>query len=123
MAVTNSRQGDLFDPSCPTRRVLDRIGTKWVSMAVKVLADAGPGEVRFAEMRRRMPGVSQKMLSQTLRGLVSDGLVARRVEDTVPPSVYYSLTPLGQSLVGPLDVLRAWAEEHMAEIDHHRSRP
>lgn len=123
MAVTSSRRGDLFDPSCPTRRVLDRIGTKWVSMAVKVLADAEPGEVRFAEMRRRMPGVSQKMLSQTLRGLVSDGLVARRVEDTVPPSVYYSLTPLGQSLAGPLDVLRAWAEEHMAEIDHHRSRP
>ena len=122
MVVTTSRRGDLFDPSCPTRRLLDRIGTKWVSMAVRVLADAQPGEVRFAEMRRRMPGVSHKMLSQTLRDLAADGLVARRVEDTVPPSVHYSLTPLGRSLTGPLDAVRSWAEEHMAEVDDHRAQ-
>jgi len=124
--VTTLRRGDLFDPECPTRRLLDRIGTKWVSMAVKVLADAGAEEVRFAELRRRMPGVSQKMLSQTLQGLTADGLIGRRVADTVPPAVYYTLTPLGRSLVGPLDVLRAWAEEHMVEVDEQRaaaSRP
>lgn len=124
--MTALRHGDLFDPECPTRRLLDRIGTKWVSMAVKVLADAGAEEIRFAELRRRMPGVSQKMLSQTLQGLTADGLVSRRVADTVPPAVYYKLTPLGRSLVGPLDVLRAWAEEHMAEVDERRtatSRP
>jgi len=91
-------------------------------MAVRVLADAQPGEVRFAEMRRRMPGVSHKMLSQTLRDLAADGLVARRVEDTVPPSVHYSLTPLGRSLTGPLDAVRSWAEEHMAEVDDHRAQ-
>lgn len=110
-------RGDLFDPGCPTRRLLDRIGTKWTSMAVKVLANADPGEVRFAELRRRMPGVSQKMLSVTLHSLVRDGLVARRVEPTVPPAVRYRLTDLGRSLETRLAALRDWAEEHMAEID------
>ncbi|MEU3766046.1 helix-turn-helix domain-containing protein [Amycolatopsis keratiniphila] len=112
-----TRRGDLFDPECPTRRLLDRIGTKWTSMAVKVLAEAAPREVRFAELRRRIPGVSQKMLSVTLHSLVRDGLVARRVEPTVPPRVHYRLTDLGLSLEMPLAALRNWAEEHMARID------
>jgi DNA-binding HxlR family transcriptional regulator len=86
-------------------------------MTVKVLAEASPEEVRFAELQRRMPGVSQKMLSVTLQALTRDGLVSRRVEPTVPPRVYYRLTPLGLSLEGPLAMVRAWAEEHMAEID------
>jgi DNA-binding HxlR family transcriptional regulator len=84
---------------------------------VKVLAEADPGELRFAELRRRIPGLSQKMLSVTLQSLVRDGLVARRVEPTVPPAVHYRLTELGLSLEGPLSALRAWAETHMAEID------
>ncbi|MEV0759005.1 helix-turn-helix domain-containing protein [Nocardia sp. NPDC050435] len=113
------RRGDLFDPDCPTRRLLDRIGTKWVSMVVKLLAEAEPEEIRFAELRRRMPGVSQKMLSVTLRNLVDDGLVARRVEPTVPPRVHYRLTALGLSLEVPLAALRAWAQENMATIDGH----
>lgn len=86
-------------------------------MAVKVLAQADPGEVRFAELRRRMPGVSQKMLSVTLQSLVRDGLATRRVEPTVPPRVHYRLTELGLSLEVPLAALRVWAEDHMAEID------
>lgn len=86
-------------------------------MAVKVLAEAHPGEVRFAELGRRMPGVSKKMLSQTLRGLERDGLVVRRVEPTVPPRVHYALTNLGLSLEEPLACLRAWAEAHMSEVD------
>ena len=91
-------------------------------MAVKVLAQAHPGEVRFAELRRRLPGVSQKMLSVTLRKLVRDGLATRRVEATVPPSVHYGLTELGCSLDEPLSALREWAEANMSEIDengHH----
>ncbi|MFC3448496.1 winged helix-turn-helix transcriptional regulator [Amycolatopsis speibonae] len=116
-ARPTTRRGDVFDPECPTRRLLDRIGTKWTSMAVKVLAEAAPGEVRFAELRRRIPGVSQKMLSVTLHSLVRDGLVARRVEPTVPPRVHYRLTDLGLSLDVPLAALRTWAEEHMARID------
>ncbi|WP_433180467.1 winged helix-turn-helix transcriptional regulator [Actinoallomurus sp. CA-150999] len=112
-----TRRGDVFDPACPTRKLLDRIGTKWTSMLVKVLAEADPAEVRFAELRRRMPGVSQKMLSTTLHSLVRDGLVARRVEPTVPPQVHYRLTELGLSLEVPLAVVREWAERHMPEID------
>ncbi|MFF3133021.1 winged helix-turn-helix transcriptional regulator [Streptomyces mirabilis] len=118
----DGNRGDLFDPQCPTRRLLDRIGTKWMSMAVKVLAEASPEEVRFAELRRRMPGVSQKMLSVTLQGMTRDGLVDRRVEPSVPPRVHYRLTPLGLSLEAPLAMVRAWAEEHMAEVDRANAR-
>ncbi|MTD55239.1 winged helix-turn-helix transcriptional regulator [Amycolatopsis pithecellobii] len=110
-------RGDLFDPRCATRRVLDRIGTKWTSMLVKVLAEAEPGEVRFAELQRRIPGISHKMLSVTLHNVVRDGLVARRVEPTVPPQVHYGLTDLGRSLEVPLAALRDWAETNVAAID------
>ncbi|HEY9327391.1 MAG TPA: helix-turn-helix domain-containing protein [Streptomyces sp.] len=116
-AARRGEHGDLFDPQCPTRQLLDRLGTKWTSMAVKTLADAAPDEVRFAELKRRMPGVSQKMLSVTLRSLTRDGLVSRRVEPTVPPRVFYRLTGLGLSLETVLAGLRTWAEDHMAEID------
>ncbi|MER7937700.1 helix-turn-helix domain-containing protein [Streptomyces sp. NPDC093272] len=110
-------RGDLLDPRCPTRQLLDRIGTKWTSMTVKMLAEAAPGELRFAQLRRLIPGISQKMLSVTLQSLVRDGLVARRVEPTVPPAVHYRLTELGLSLEIPLSALRVWAETHMPEID------
>ncbi|MEU6991105.1 helix-turn-helix domain-containing protein [Streptomyces sp. NPDC046465] len=110
-------RGDVLNPLCPTRQLLDRIGTKWTSMAVKVLAEEAPDELRFAELRRRISGISQKMLSVTLQSLVRDGLVARRVEPTVPPAVHYRLTELGLSLEGPLSALRVWAETHMPEID------
>ncbi|GAA3546911.1 helix-turn-helix domain-containing protein [Kribbella ginsengisoli] len=112
--VTTPR-GDLFNPACPTRQLLDRIGTKWVAMIVKTLAESG--ELRYAELKRRTPGISAKMLAQTLRGLENDHLVVRRVEPTVPPAVSYSLTPLGQSLDQPLAALRDWAETHMPEIN------
>ncbi|MEU3830893.1 helix-turn-helix domain-containing protein [Streptomyces sp. SID161] len=115
--IEPGERGDVLNPLCPTRRLLDRIGTKWTSMAVKVLAQEAPDELRFAELRRRVPGISQKMLSVTLRSLVRDGLVARRVEPTVPPAVHYRLTELGLSLEGPLSALRVWAETHMPEID------
>jgi DNA-binding HxlR family transcriptional regulator len=118
--VRNDRPGDLFDPRCPTRQVLDRIGGKWESMIIKVLDEAPSGEVRFAALRRLVAGVSQKMLSQTLRSLERDGLVARRVEPIMPPAVHYSLTPLGRSLTGPLATLRDWAELHVREVEHAR---
>ncbi|GAA1877902.1 winged helix-turn-helix transcriptional regulator [Streptantibioticus ferralitis] len=115
--TSDGARGDVFDPQCPTRQLLDRIGTKWTSMAIKVLAESSPDEVRFAELQRRMAGVSQKMLSVTLRNLARDGLVSRRVEPTVPPRVHYRITDLGLSLEVPLAMVRAWAEEHMAEIN------
>ena len=111
------RRGDLFDAACPTRRLIDRIASKWVVMAVSVLASAEPDALGFAELERRMPGISHKMLSQTLRALAADGLVDRRVEATVPPRVFYRLTPMGRSLNEPLAALRDWAERHMPLIN------
>jgi DNA-binding HxlR family transcriptional regulator len=120
--VTAAPRGDLFSAACPTRQLLDRLGGKWTSMLVKVLAEEPEGgELRFAELKRRAPGISQKMLSQTLRSLARDGLVARRVEPTIPPAVHYALTPLGRSLERPLSTLRTWAEEHMHAIDRSRA--
>ena len=113
-------RGDVFDPLCPTRRLLDRVGGKWVVLVVTVLSRESPTEVRFADLERRMPGVSHKMLSQTLQSLARDGLVTRRVEPSVPPRVFYGLTPLGLSLDAPLQALREWAEEHMSQVDAHR---
>jgi DNA-binding HxlR family transcriptional regulator len=115
--VVPARRGDLFDPACPTRQLLDRIGGKWVAMIVKVLAESEPEELGFAALERRVPGVSHKMLSQTLRALADDGLVTRRVEPSVPPRVHYRLTALGLSLDEPLAALRDWAERHMPAIN------
>lgn len=114
------RQGDLFDPACPTRELLDRLGSKWVAMIVTVLTRAESGELRFTQLERAMPGVSHRMLSQELKRLAEDGLVLRRVEGSIPPKVFYSLTPLGVSLHGPISVLRRWAEDHISEIDAGR---
>ena len=86
-------------------------------MAVKVLAESYPDEVRFAELGRRVPGISKKMLVQTLRSLERDGLLTRRIEPASPPRVYYALTSLGRSLEQLLSQLRNWAESHMSEID------
>jgi DNA-binding HxlR family transcriptional regulator len=117
--VTTRRRGDLLDPACPTRQLLDRVGSKWVSMLF--LALGVEDEVRFAELRRRAPGISSKVLADTLRTLERDGFVSRRVEPTVPPAVHYGLTPLGRSLTAPLAVLRDWAEAHMADVDDART--
>jgi len=119
--ATRGDRGDLFDEQCPTRWLLDSIGGKWTSMIVKVLAEEPTGEVRFSELRRRAPGISQKMLSQTLRSLERDGLVSRRVEPTVPPRVHYALTSLGRSLETRLAGLRDWAETHMPVVDDARA--
>lgn len=115
------RRGDLFTPACPTRWLLDRIGGKWVVMAITLLAQHD--ELGFAELDRRMPGVTHKMLSQTLRTLVTDGIVARRVEPSRPPRVHYRLTALGHSLQVPLAALRDWAEEHVSAVLHEHDAP
>ncbi|GLY32295.1 helix-turn-helix domain-containing protein [Kineosporia sp. NBRC 101731] len=114
------RRGDLFDVECPTRELLDRIGSKWVAMIITVLARPTTPELRFAELERAMPGISHRMLSQELKRLTLDGLVHRRVEDSVPVKVFYRLTPLGMSLHGPISVLREWAEANMGAIDARR---
>jgi len=104
---------NVYDPACPTRRVLDLIGDKWVTLIVGLLEKEPQ---RFAALHRQMGGISHKMLTQTLRNLERDGLVLRVVYAEVPPRVEYSLTPLGQTLCQPIAAVRAWAEEHIQAI-------
>ena len=108
---------DVMAAACPTRQVVARIGDRW-SLLVLYALDAGT--LRFSELRREVEGISQKMLTQTLRGLERDGLVARRVYAVVPPKVEYSLTPLGAGLAREIAAIRLWAYTHMDEINAAR---
>jgi DNA-binding HxlR family transcriptional regulator len=106
--------------SCrPVTDILSRVGDKWSVMIVMLL---GPGPKRFNEIRRAINGISQRMLTLTLRGLERDGLVTRTVFPTVPPRVDYELTALGQSLRRPIDALGEWAFANRDEIDAARAR-
>ncbi|MEU4708698.1 helix-turn-helix domain-containing protein [Nocardia salmonicida] len=98
---------------CPARQLLDRIGDKWVSLAINALAD---GALRYGELGRRLAGVSQKMLTQTLRNLERDGLVTRTVLAEVPVRVEYRLTPLGEELLPVMRTIKGWAEQHMDQV-------
>jgi DNA-binding HxlR family transcriptional regulator len=102
---------------CPVRGVLDKISDKWSMLLVMTLAS---GPKRFNQLRREVPDISQKMLTQTLRALQRDGMVARQVFDTKPPSVEYRLTPLGQSIIVPFGHLIEWAGENHGRIDQAR---
>ena len=104
---------DVYARACPTRLVLDRIADKWAVLVLGLLADA---PVRFNQLRRQIDGISQKMLSQTLKSLERDGLVHRKAIPTVPVTVEYSITPLGRTLAATVDALRIWAETHIDEV-------
>lgn len=106
---------DALKADCPTRKVLAQIGDKWTMLVITALE--GEDAVRFSELRRQIEGVSQKMLTQTLRALERDGLVTRTVYPTVPVTVEYRLTALGQSLTNAVDAIRDWAYGHMPEIE------
>jgi len=110
---------DVLNPNCPSRQVLERIADKWSSLVLLVLSG---GTHRYSELHRRIGGVSQKMLTQTLRSLEADGLVRRTVHPVVPPMVEYTLTPLGRSLEEPLSAVRRWAENHLPEMLAMRAR-
>ncbi len=110
---------DPYAAGCPSRQVLDRIGDRWTVLVVGSLSQ---GPMRFSELGRRIEGISQKMLTQTLRGLERDGLVARTVHPEVPPRVEYALTRVGSTLIEPLDALDAWAREHLPVIEEARTR-
>jgi DNA-binding HxlR family transcriptional regulator len=111
---------DALAQACPTRDVLARIGDKWTVLVVTVL-DAHEAR-RFAELRRDIEGISQKMLTQTLRALERDGLVDRDAQPTVPVTVRYSLTERGRTLARTLDPVRAWAYANMDAIEQARRR-
>jgi DNA-binding HxlR family transcriptional regulator len=104
---------DVYAANCPTRQLLDRIADKW---SVLILTTLGGSEMRFNGLKRRIEGISQKMLSQTLRSLERDGLVSRRVVPTVPVSVTYAITPLGTELLDALRAMIDWAERRMVAV-------
>jgi DNA-binding HxlR family transcriptional regulator len=123
--IARSRQTlsgpSVLNPECDSRKVLDRIADKWTALIIHVLST---GTKRHGELRRQISGVSQKMLTQTLRSLEDDGLVNRKIYPVVPPMVEYSLTPLGRSLIEPLEAICRWAEEHLSELEaaHERAQ-
>lgn len=103
--------------NCPVRDVMDHIGGKWSSLLLMAL---GARPHRFGELKRAVPDISQRMLTQTLRDLQRDGLISRQVFATVPPSVEYRLTALGESLMPPLMALAAWANANHPAIRQAR---
>ncbi len=105
--------GEMNSENCPVRDVMDHIGGKWSSLLLNALAVRSH---RFGELKRTVPDISQRMLTQTLRDLQRDGLISRHVFATVPPSVEYRLTPLGESLIPPLMGLARWATEHHSAV-------
>ncbi|THA44504.1 helix-turn-helix domain-containing protein [Streptomyces sp. A1136] len=110
---------DAYSAKCPTRQVLDHIAGKWTILVVDALLQ---GTMRYTDLSRRIEGVSQKMLTQTLRSLEADGFVTRTVHPTIPPRVEYDLTTLGRSLAEPITALRQWTETHINEIEQARTR-
>jgi DNA-binding HxlR family transcriptional regulator len=109
---------DPYNRACPTRAMLDRIGDRWTVLVVGALSS---GPVRFGQLASRIDGVSQKMLTQTLRGLERDGLVTRTAYPQIPPRVEYELTETGRTLQEPLRALEEWAATHMADVLRSRA--
>src|SRR5215831_19071260 len=121
---------DAFLAGCPSRQLLDRISDKWVALILAALGSDGthpradcdkPRPMRYSELSRRLAGVSQKMLTQTLRSLERDGLLTRTVTPTVPVTVTYELTELGLSLQQVMRSLKEWAEAHMDQVLANRA--
>jgi|SRR5579884_920136 len=113
----NSSPHSVLMAHCPSRQVLDLIADKWTALIFSLL-ERQP--TRFNEMERAIEGISHKMLTQTLRNLEHRGIVERKITPTVPPSVEYSLSPLGATLIPLMATLRQWAEEHMEEVEQAR---
>jgi len=110
---------DAFIAACPSRQLLDRLSDKWVSLILTALAE---GEQRYSEIARTIAGVSQKMLTQTLRNLERDGILIRSIMPAVPVRVSYQLTPLGESLLPVVRAVKQWAEQNMPAVQAARER-
>jgi len=104
---------NIYNKDCPTRQVLNRIADKWTVLVVGSLSQRTK---RFSELKKEISGVSQKMLTQTLRGMERDGLLTRKVYPTVPPKVEYTLTDLGNSLITMLNEIRNWSEGNIETV-------
>jgi len=109
---------DVMAPACPTRQVVSTLGDKWSLLVLYALENGGT--LRFSQLQRTVAGITQKMLTQTLRRLERDGIVSRTVFPTIPPRVDYALTDLGRSLSDVIAELRTWAYAHMDDIEAAR---
>ena len=114
----NDSSYDVLNPKCPTQQVLDRVASKWTMLVILALGDE---RLHYAQLQRRVRGVTKKMLTQTLRALERDGLVRRQVHRTVPPQTEYELTSLGHGLADVVAVVRSWAYSNVADISEARS--
>lgn len=112
--IRNRPEPEVFTLNCPTQQVLDIIGNKWSVIIIYCLAYQTR---RYKQLERKIEGISQKVLTQTLRKLEQNGLVTRQVYEVVPPQVEYSLTPLGETLVEPLSLLAEWSEQNISKIN------
>lgn len=108
---------------CAPRRVLELFSTKWTSMVLHTLHVRHGGTVRTGVLLRSLPGISKKMLTQTLREMEEVGLITRIVQNAVPPAVEYRLTPLGRRFVEPVELLYAWGRDNADALDQLGSRP
>ncbi|MDJ0512514.1 MAG: helix-turn-helix domain-containing protein [Methyloceanibacter sp.] len=116
--MNETKKPSVFDAECSARHALELIASKWAILILTALAD---GPMRNGALLRKIGGVSQKMLTQTLRDLECNGLIARKDLQTVPPHVEYRLTPLGKSLSRALGGLDRWAERNFPRLDAARS--
>lgn len=119
IVTTSGLNADAFCDTCPTRAALDRLAGKWTVLIVDLLGD---GRCRFRDLSKRIGGISQKMLTQTLRELEADGYVTRTAFPVVPPRVEYELTPLGESLHQLLSQVRDWAETNINAVETARKQ-
>ncbi len=117
--VRKSLPVSVLNQKCGSRQVLDLIADKWTAIAIYRLSQ---GTKRYSELQREINGISQKMLTQTLRNLERNGIVERKIYPVIPPMVEYSLTTLGQTLVKPLCHLCQWAEIHLSEVEAAREQ-
>lgn len=108
---------------CAPRRVLELFATKWTSMILHTLHARHGGIARTGVLLRSLPGISKKMLTQTLREMEGSGLVSRHVQGTVPPAVEYRLTPLGTRFIAPVELLYAWGRDNADALDQLGARP
>ena len=117
--ATRRSQPSVMNAHCLSRVVLSRIADKWTALIIQILSG---GTMRYAALQREIGGISQKMLTQTLRSLERDGLVSRKVHPVVPPKVEYTLTPLGRTLIEPLHAICRWSEKHLPQLEANRAR-
>lgn len=108
---------------CAPRRVMDLFATKWTSMILHVLHCRHDGAARSGVLHRSLPGISKKMLTQTLRDMECSGLITRHVQGTIPPAVEYRLTPLGTRFVEPIELLYGWGRTNSDALDALGNRP